>query len=430
MTSEPLSHADEPATPAEWGSRRRWLICWALFAITVISYIDRQTISIAAPVLSSKFNLSASNIATIANAFLLAYSVGQLLAGRFMDRVGVKLGLTIVVIIWSIAAALTSLAVGIVTLSLFRALVGMAEGGSFPGAVKAAAEWFAPKERSFAVGILTSGASIGAVVTPPIVATLLVNVGWQLAFVITALPGLVWLFLWRIAYRTPARYDSPRRRSASPQDARPALFRPAGAFLRNRLILGILIARALEEPAGWFYLTWLPLYMRTYRHTSILDIGVLLVIPFITLDVGYLAGGWISSRLMRMGWSLDRARKAVMLASALLMIAGIPAVYAATTGRFIGWVSLATLGHGAWATNIIALPGDIVPQQHVGTVYGITAFAAGMASILFMQVVGTLVDHEHSFSAVFTIGGLLPILAALVLVTVPGRLVNEPHGAG
>lgn len=417
-----------------WTDRRRWWLCALLLIVTIISYVDRQTMSFAAPVLAGEFQFSNTDIATIINAFLIAYTVGQLFAGRFMDRIGVKRGFSVAVIAWSIAAALTSFGSSVLSFSAFRGMLGLAEGGNFPGGVKAISEWFSPQERSTAVGIFTSGASLGAIVTPPLFAHLIVALGWQLAFLVTAIPGFIWVLIWNRFYRTPvARQDADMeaRQPARSSDTEPLRVDEAdegeGAtrwtwFLRQRMVWGVLLARFLEEPVSWFYLTWLPIYMRTYRDASIIDIGIALIFPFIALDIGYIAGGWIASQLMKRGWSLDRARKTVMVASALCMVAGIPAVSASTTAGFIAWVSLATMGHGSWGSNIFTLPGDFAPPRWVGTVYGMTAFGGGVGAILFTQLIGYLSDVQQSFHLVFLIAGILPIVAALVLLSVPGRL--------
>ena len=427
--------------PPAWRARRRWLVVGLLFLVTVISYVDRQTMSIAAPVIALEFRLSNSDVALIVNAFLVAYAVGQLFAGRFMDWVGARTGFTLAVIAWSTAAALTSAGRSVFTFSLYRAALGLAEGGNFPGGVKVVAEWFHPRERSTAVGIFTSGASIGAIVTPPLMAYLIVTFGWRFAFIATALPGFAWIALWRYTYRPMAvsdEADGGPRRALAPKN-RGVRGETSTAvrwsfFLKQRMVWGVFLARFVEEPVSWFYLTWLPIYMRDYRDVSIMNIGLLLVIPFVTLDIGYVAGGWIASRLMKAGWSVDRARKTVMVVSAICMATGIPAVAASGTAGFIAWVSVATLGHGGWASNVITLPSDFTPSKWVGTVYGMTAFGGGLGSILFMQLTGMLVDAQQSFQTVFLMAGILPIVAALVILTVTGpiaplRMPTQPAAA-
>jgi ACS family hexuronate transporter-like MFS transporter len=298
---------------------------------------------------------------------------------------------------------------------LSRAALGLAEGVNFPGAVKVVAEWFAPSERATAVGVFTSGASLGAVIAPPLFAVVIVACGWRTAFFLLALPGLAWVLAWLRLYQ-------PRPTVSISALASGPAGKPLGALLRERRVWGVALARFLEEPASWFYLTWLPICMRTYRHVPLVDTGMALVFPFVALDVGYLAGGWSSSRLIGGGWSIDTARKTVMIVGALCMLSGILAAGAVSNFVFVAWVSLAMLGHGAWGSNMFTLPSDMTSAPNVGAVYGFTAMAGGLGSILFTQVVGMLTDAQQSFRAAFLIAGTLPVAAACVLLLVPGRI--------
>lgn len=413
----------------------RWLVCAMLFFVTVSNYIDRQTISIVAPVISAQFRLSDSDIALIVSAFLLAYTFGQSVAGVFMDWIGSKRGFSILVTIWSITSILTSLARGVLSFSFFRFLLGLAESGNFAGGIKVVAEWFPERERSTAVGLFVSGASIGAIVTPPLVALLVVKMGWQAAFVLVGIPGLLWVLWWK--YRYAAVKNHPRLSQAERAYIQTGRREYHGTqriglrsffFLKHRMFWGVFLGRFVEEPASWFYLTWLPLYLKGFRGVSLLNIGFLLIIPFVALDFGYAGGGWISSQLVKRGWSLNRARKVVMAVSALCMISAIPAIVAHSTFGFVLLVSVATLGHGGWAANIMTLPGDMVPHQLVGTLYGITALGGGLGSIIFTEVTGRLVDVQHSFDTPFIIAGVLPLVALLIVLTVTGEIEMMPGG--
>jgi len=409
--------------------RFRWWICLMLFLVTVTNYVDRQAFSMVAPVVASRFHFNNSDIAIIVNAFLIAYTFGQLFSGAFMDWVGSRSGFSIVVLMWSVASMITSLSRGVLSFSFFRFLLGASESGNFPGGVKVVAEWFPEQERSTAVGLFVSGASIGAIVTPPCIAFLVVHFGWQLAFVFIGIPGLIWVLWWRFLYRPVSshpRLSAPERayieRNRTKAEPRQKLGLSQLSFLRHRMFWGVFLSRFVEEPASWFYLTWLPLYLNQIRGVSLMNIGFLLTIPFLTLDLGYTGGGWIASRLIKRGWSLNRARKTVMVIHAALMLAGIPAVLAPSTAEFVGLVSIATLGHGGWAANIMTLPGDMVPHSWVGTLYGVTAFGGGLGSILFMQLTGKLVDMQRSFTTVFLIASILPVIAAVIILSVTGKI--------
>jgi MFS transporter, ACS family, hexuronate transporter len=411
-------------------SRYRWIICFLLFLITVCSYVNRQLFSLVAPAVAGRYHFTNSDIAIIINAFLIAYTFGQLFSGGILDWIGSRKGFTLAALVWSLTTILTCLARGVWSFSFFRFLLGLAESANFPGGVKVVAECFPTTERTTAVGIFSSGASIGAIVTPPLVVYLILHFGWELAFVIAGIPGLLWAFAWYRIYsplktrpevnrvvRSPALADRDDLPTSEIKSTVPWKF-----FLRQRGVWGIFLGRFIEEPASWFYFNWLAIYLKGFRDVSLSHIGLLLIIPFVTLDIGYVGGGWAASQLIKSGWSLDRTRKTVMVLSALCMISSIPAVYAQSSLNFTLLVSIATFGHCSWGANIFTLPGDIVPNRWVASVYGITAFGGGIGSIIFMQITGKLVDIQRSFNTVFVIAGILPVLAALVFVTVVGRI--------
>jgi ACS family hexuronate transporter-like MFS transporter len=422
LSAEPPATIDPP--PAATLARYRWLICLLLFVITVNNYMDRQILSIAAPVLAAEFNFSNTDIAFIANAFLVAYTVGQLFAGVFVDRIGARTGMLLAVTVWGLMTVCMVLGRTVVQFSIFRFLLGLSESVNFPAGVKVCAEWFPPKERATAVGFAQSGSAVGAMITPVIAAYLITRFGWQAAFIIVAIPGFIWIPFWLKSYRpveTHPRLDAQERSYILAHRGEQAALAPGQTigwsfFLKHRLVLAIAAARFLEEPAGWFYFTWLPIYLRNYRDVSLMNVGFLLIIPFLTFDFGKVGGGWVSSLFMKRGWTLDRARKIVMLVSAVCMAASIPAMLAATPLGFVLLISIATLGHGAWATTTQTIPGDIVAPRFVGTVYGITAFGGGIGAIIFMFVTGRLVDAYGSFTAPFVIAGMLPLLGYAVFV--------------
>jgi ACS family hexuronate transporter-like MFS transporter len=410
--------------------RYRWLICGLLFVITVNNYMDRQMLSIAAPAIAAEYGFTNSEIATIANAFLVAYTVGQLFAGMVVDRIGARRGMTVAVLLWSGMSLLVTLSRSVAQFSGLRFLLGLAESVNYPAGVKVCAEWFPPKERATAVGIFQSGSAIGAMITPAVAAWLIVQFGWRPAFVLVALPGLLWVPLW-LRYYAPVerntRLSEPERRyivsARSHLDDRVAdQHIPWQFFLKQRLVLAIAAARFLEEPSGWFYFTWLPLYLSNYRDVPLTRVGLLLIIPFLALDIGKVGGGWVSSQLMTRGWTLDRARKVVMLLSALCMLGSIPAMWTGTPLVSVLFISLATLGHGGWATTTQTIPGDIVAPRFVGTVYGMTAFGGGIGAIIFTYATGWLVDAYGSFTIPFIIAGVLPLLGYLVFTFIAGEI--------
>ena len=410
-------------------TRYRWLICGLLFVITVNNYMDRQMLSIAAPAIAAEYGFTNTDIAAIANAFLVAYTVGQLFAGLLVDRIGARRGMTLAVLMWSGMSLLVTLSRSVVQFSVMRFLLGLAESVNYPAGAKVCAEWFPPKERATAVGIFQSGSAIGAMITPAVAAWLIVQFGWRAAFVLVAMPGLLWLPFW-LRYYAPlersTRVSEPERAYILSDHGDQAALAPGqpipwSFFLKQRLVLAVAAARFLEEPSGWFYFTWLPLYLSNYRDVPLTRIGVLLIIPFLALDFGKVGGGWVSSRLMKQGWTLDRARKIVMLVSALCMLGSIPAMWADTPLACVLFISLATFGHGCWATTTQTIPGDIVAPRFVGTVYGITAFGGGVGAIIFTYATGQLVDAYGSFTIPFVIAGVLPLVGYWLSWPSPGR---------
>ena len=257
---------------------------------------------------------------------------------------------------------------------------------------------------------------------------------WRIAFVAVGLPGLIWILLWRAAYRpAPLRED--------PDDIRPPLLdEPPGvvarhsaahvrqwSFLfRQRLVWGVILARFIEEPVGWLFYSWLPLYLNKFLGVTLMNTGLLLMIPFLTQDVGFILGGWLPSHLMKSGWSVDKARRWALFLSAACMLSSIASIAAPTPLVFVLLISVATFGHGSWSSNVMSMPGDIVPYEAVGTLYGLSGCGGALGAMLFTQLIGKLVDTQHSFDTVFIIGGLLPIVAAIVTFTVSGRIQQLP----
>jgi len=405
------------------GSRGyRWLICGLLFLVTVNNYMDRQLLSIVAPAITSEFHLSASDLALIVDCFIASYGVGQLFSGRFLDWVGPRLGFTFSVSIWSLASICTSLARSVMGFGFFRFLLGASESANFPGGVKVISQLFPAQERTLAVGFFSSGVSIGALITPPVAAYLIVHHGWRVAFVLVGLPGLLWLVAWLILFKPSSiASDATDPKLLSPEKTRRWTF-----LLRHRLVWGLILGRFIEEPAGWFLFSWLPLYLKTFPSLSLINIGLLLTIPFLLLDLGFLVGGWVASFMIKRGASIDRVRRVTMFASAICMLSMIAAVLSHTPQGFIFWISFATFGHGSWSSNIMAMPGDILPHTSVGTLYGLAACCGSFGSLLFMPVVGKLIDSQHSFTTPFVIAALLPMVGLIFTFATSGTIQRLP----
>jgi len=397
----------------------RWWIAGLLFLATVINYVDRQCLSVLAPVLREEFAMTNTHYSRVVAAFMLAYLIMQTGWGRITDWLGTRVGFALCIGWWSAAAMLHTAARSALHLGIFRFLLGFGEAGNWPGAVKAIAEWFPVRERSFAIGLFNSGSTVGATVAPPLVAWLAVGYGWRAAFLITGALGFLWVAFWLILYRLPQEH--PWLRASELELIRSGRQQAEGgeriawaSLFAYREVWGLVLARMLADPVWWFYVFWLPDYLKSERNFSLAMIGYFAWIPFLAADIGNLTGGAMSSLLIRKGVAVLRARKAVMLACALLMISGIPAVLVEDSRAAIVFVSLATFAYSAWAANMLTLPADLFPPQVVASVSGLSGTGAATGGMLFTLLIGYVVDR-FSYLPVFTAAGLMPLVSFCII---------------
>jgi len=409
----------------------RWWLAGLLLAATVINYLDRQTLSVLAPLLRDLFQMSNTEYSRIVFAFLLAYTFMQSGSGRILDWLGTRRGFSLTILWWSVAAMLHAAANSALHFGLCRFLLGLGEAGNWPGGVKAVSEWFPARERAFAIGLFNSGSCLGAVVAPPLVSWIALTWSWRAAFLLTGALGFLWLAAWLVLYR-PARehpWLTPQERAHVFSDARAeaAPARPVRwvELFRYRQAWGLVLARMLADPVWWFYVFWLPEYLRRERNFSLAMIGYFAWIPFLTADVGNFIGGGMSSWLVKRGWPVLRARKVVMFASAAVMIAGLPAVLTASPALALGLISLATLAYSSWAANVLTLPADLFSGNIVASVSGLSGTGAGLGGMTFMLVVGVVVDR-FSYVPVFSAAALMPLAAAtIILLGITGAVVQK-----
>jgi ACS family hexuronate transporter-like MFS transporter len=408
----------------------RWWIAGLLFLATVINYVDRQCLSVLAPVLRDEFGMTNADYSRIVSAFMLAYLIMQTGSGRLMDWLGTKAGFAVCILWWSAAAMLHAAARSAVQLGLFRFLLGLGEAGNWPGAVKAVSEWFPARERAFAIGLFNSGSTVGATVAPPLVAWLALGYGWRNAFLITGALGFFWLVLWLVLYRRPQEHPWLRPaelewiRSGQEQARLGERIRWRSLF-GYREVWGLVLGRMLADPVWWFYVFWLPEYLKREREFSLAMIGYFAWIPFLAADIGNLTGGALSGMLLKRRVPVLRARKAVMLVCALLMLAGIPAVRVGEAWAAVALISLVTFAYSAWAANILTLPADLFPPQIVASVSGLSGTGAAAGGMIFTLITGYVVDR-FSYLPVFTAAGLMP-LASFALIAWGVRL-RRPCG--
>ena len=417
----------------------RWWIVAMICLVTIINYIDRQTLSVLAPTIREQFGMNNVSYSRVVTIFLLGYTISQALSGRVLDKIGVRRGFMLFVGIWTVASMLHATARNVVQLGIFRFILGIGEAGNWPGAAKAVAEWFPVRERAFGMSIFNGGSTLGAVVAPPVIVYVATTYGWRYAFFIGAFLSMILMTLWFFFYRSPADHPrlSPEERAhiLSDQPATDAVEvvtrRPWASLFKFRQVWAVVLARFFSDPIWWFLIAWLPNYLKSERGFSLALIGLLAWVPFLFADVGNLTGGAVSSLLIRRGWSVDRARKAVLLLSALMVPVGVLGVVTATSNAVaIGSISLIAFAFQSWIVNIHTIPSDCFPKQDVGSVFGIGGTAAGIASMLFTLLVGYVVDH-WSYTPVFIMVGVMGPLAALLFFQVMGRIERvDPLLAG
>ena len=411
----------------------RWVMIGMIFMLTVINYIDRMTLSVLAPTIMEEFKMTNVDYSRVVTMFLIAYTISQSVSGKILDRIGTRLGFIIFVSIWTVSSMLHATARSVLQLGVFRFMLGFGEAGNWPGAAKVAAEWFPVKERAFAMAIFNAGASVGAVVAPPLIIWVQLNFGWRYAFFIGSSLAFIVMLLWIVFYRTPDKHptlsDAERAYILSDQ---PQVAGPRRAWLslfRHRQVWALIVGRLLTDPIWWFLISWLPNYLKNERGFSIALIGMLAWIPFLWADIGNLTGGGVSSLLIRKGWSVDKARRTVMLASAYLIPVGVALVVGTRSDAFaLAGISLIAFCFQSWIVNVLTIPSDCFPRQDVGSVAGIGGTAAGIASICFTLLVGWIVDN-FSYTPVYLIVGAMGPVGATMFFLIMRRIERVPAAA-
>ena len=385
---------------------------WLAFLATAINYVDRQTLSVAAPVLIDQFHMSNVAYSRVLFAFLLAYTIMNAVSGPLIDRLGTRLGYALCIGWWSASSVLHAFTTGAVSLGVFRFLLGMGEAGNWPAALKIVAEWFPDRERALASGLFNSGSAVGAILAPPLVAFIIFRMGWPSAFVMVGVLGFIWLIFWLAIYHTPA--ESKSETLAPPPNA--------WRLFNTRFVWTFTLSKIFMDPAWYFYIFWFPEYLRRARHFDMAQIGKYAWIPFFVAAAGNVLGGAVSARLIRAGMEIPVARKSAITFFAIWMMAAIPAVLVSSPWISIAFVSVAMAGYTGSLANMLALPTDLFAKNAVASVYGIASMGAGFGGMLFSLVTGWLVDH-FSYTPVFIGFGLIPLVCVSILwfVTWPLR---------
>jgi MFS transporter, ACS family, hexuronate transporter len=399
------------------------LVCAAI----AISYLDRQSLPVAVAAIQREIPLTNTEFGALTSVFLLAYALMYAGGGVLIDALGTRRGFFVIMVFWSLACASHGLATSFWMLAASRFLLGAGEGGGFPAATKAVAEWFPARERSTAMGIINAGTAVGAVVAPPAIAAIVTYSHWRWVFVACGAVGLLWTIWWLRAYRAPAEHprlsDAERREIA---DALPAAATAAGApaaswasLLRIQEVWGLVGAKFLTDAAWFFYISWLPKYLYDARGFDVKQVGYYAWVPFAAAGVGSLLGGWFSSRLIAAGKSVDFSRKLALGLSAIVM-PGIILVTRVPVEWAIVLFSLAFFGQQSWSTLVMIVPTDLFDRRVVASVAGLVGFGGAMGGLLMNLLAGRLLDLGFGYQTVFSIVGLLHVTAfGVIMFTIP-----------
>ena len=395
--------------------RYRWTICALLFMVTTINYVDRQVLGILAPTLQREMSWSEAQYGDVVSWFSLIYAFGFLLAGRWLDRVGVRRGFATAVVVWSLAAIGHAFARTTAAFSAARALLGLGESANFPGGVKTVAEWFPKDERALATGIFNAGTNTGAIITPLLVPWIALTWGWRWAFIVTGSIGFLWLLLWLALYRSPPADAHP----GEPDEPRVPWIRLLGV----RQTWAIVVGKMLADPIWWFYLYWLPKFLDAKYGIKLAHVALPLIVVYLVADVGSIAGGWFSSSLIKRGWTVNRARKTAMLFMAVIIMPTALAPHAGSLWTAVAIVSVAAAAHQGWSANMYTLASDMFPRSAVASISGIGGFAGAMGGVVFQRVTGRILDATgNDYTLIFTVCGFAYVTAWTILHFLAPRL--------
>ena len=392
----------------------RWRICALLFFGTTINYIDRQVLGILAPTLQTEIGWSESEYGLIVAAFQTAYALGFLIMGYLMDKIGTRIGYAFAVGFWSFAAIAHAAVKSVFGFGGARFALGFGEAGNFPASIKTIAEWFPKKERSFAAGIFNSGSSIGAIIAPWLVPIIALTYGWQWAFISTGLLGFIFLIFWLKWYRNPSEHPhlSAEEKAYIQQDGPVSTVKlPWIKMIQYRQAWAYAVGKFLTDPIWWFFLGWLPKFLNSQHGLTLDKIGPPLIVIYIISDVGSIAGGWLSSYLIRKGWTVNAGRKTTMLVAALTVTPIYFASQVSDLWTAVAIIGLAMAAHQAWSANLYTLVSDMFPQQAVGSVIGFGCMFGATAGAFAAAGAGLLLQTTGSYVPLFFISGIGYLIA-------------------
>jgi ACS family hexuronate transporter-like MFS transporter len=402
--------------------RYRWVICGLLFAATAINYIDRQTIGVLKPTLQAELHWTESSYADIVFWFQCAYAIGYLCFGSIIDRIGARLGYALAFSVWTLAHIGHGFVHSITQFALMRFTLGLGESGSFPASLKSVSEWFPQKERALAVGVFNAGANVGAIITPLVVPAITLAWGWRAAFVATGAVTFLWLIAWLAIYRSPAAHKKLSaaelkfiRSSDEPAEATSRAGVSWLKLLKLKETWAYALGKFLTDPIWWLYLFWLPDFLSKRYGLDLKSFGPPLVAIYLLSDIGSVAGGWGSSRLMKAGRTANAARKLTMLTCAVAVVPILFAQFISQLWIAVAIIGLAAAAHQAWSANLMTLPSDMFPRAAVGSVVGIGGMAGAVGGMLMSQYNGYILGVFGSYQPIFALAGGAYIAAIAVI---------------
>ncbi|MFT3996395.1 MAG: MFS transporter [Asticcacaulis sp.] len=415
-------HASSGPNAPAGATRYRWLVVTLLFTAMVINYVDRQTVSLLKPSLQTEFGWSETDYADLVFWFQFAYAISYLAFGKFVDRFGARMGFSVAFLIWQAAhighAAMGSLKDAIVA----RIFLGVGEGGAFPGGVKAVSEWFPKSERAFAMGLFNAGTNIGAIVTPLVIPAITLTFGWQAAFIVTGVVGLLWLPIWWVLYRRPREHAKVNALELGHIEQDPVVAVQKVSWLkviRTRETWGYALGKFLIDPIWWMFLFWLPDFLHKRHGLDLKTFGPPLVAIYLLSDIGSVGGGWLSSQFIKRGWSVNAARKVTMLICACLALPVGAAALADNLWVAVLIIGVATAAHQGFSANLYTLPSDVFPNGAVGSVVGIGGMFGAFGGMAMAKYAGFVLDKIGSYTPIFiyaATGYFLALLAVHLLM--------------
>lgn len=398
----------------------RWRILSLFFLATTINYIDRQIIAILKPFIAEDLGWSEADYGFIITGFQIAYAVGMLLTGWFLDKFGTKIGYLWAILIWSLAAMGHAFARNLYSFISARFFLGLGESANFPASVKGVAEWFPKKERAFATGLFNSGSTVGAILAPVIVSAITVTLGWRSAFIITGSFGIIWIVFWILFYKHPSQHPRLTKEELGFINQDTQEFKDGNSIgwkdlFKYRQTIVICTTRFISDWVWWFILFWVPDFLTKTQGVDIKGLVLPLIIIYAIASVGGIGGGWLSSKFMKMGMSVDYARKATILFSALLVLPVILVSYTHELWLAVMLIALAAAGHQSWASNIFTIVPDIYPGNAVGSMMGLCGFAGAIGGALSASFIGMILQATNSYRLVFTVAAVVYLINWAIL---------------